>query len=32
MLTTERNRLFDTATEQGNSLAFTAQPANEPLK
>jgi len=32
MLTTERNRLFDSAAEQGNSLAFTAQPANEPLK
>lgn len=32
MLTTERNRLFDSATEQGNSLAFTAQPSTEPLK
>lgn len=32
MLTTERNRVFDSAAEQGNSLAFTAQPSNEPLK
>jgi cell division transport system ATP-binding protein len=33
MLTTERNRVYDSAVEEkGNSLAFTAQPSNEPLK
>lgn len=33
MLTTERNRVYDSAVEEkGNTLAFTAQPANEPLK
>lgn len=33
ILTTERNRVYDSAAEApGNSLAFTAQPSNEPLK
>jgi cell division transport system ATP-binding protein len=31
MLTTERSRVFDSAAEKANSLAFTAQPA-EPVK
>jgi len=32
MLTTERSRVFDSANEPANQMAFTAQPGDEPLK